>query len=78
MKDTPETYEAVERWNQGKINIFDEMARLERERDEARGENESLKLQIGLWEDGNLISEETLKEIRLLEEKLNQLKEGAK
>lgn len=37
MKDTPETYEAVERWNQGKINIFDEMARLERERDEARG-----------------------------------------
>ena len=35
MSDTPETYEAVERWNQGKINIFDEMARLERERDEA-------------------------------------------
>jgi hypothetical protein len=34
MKDTPETYEAVERWNQGKINIFDEMARLERERDD--------------------------------------------
>lgn len=36
MSDTPETQEAVERWNQGKINIFDEMARLERERDEAR------------------------------------------
>jgi hypothetical protein len=35
MNDTPETYEAVERWNQGKINIFDEMARLERERDKA-------------------------------------------
>ena len=34
--DTPETCEAVERWHQGKINIFDEMARLERERDEAR------------------------------------------
>jgi chromosome segregation ATPase len=34
--DTPETCEAVERWQQGKINIFDEMARLERERDEAR------------------------------------------
>ena len=32
--DTPETCEAVERWQQGKINIFDEMARLERERDE--------------------------------------------
>ena len=36
MNDTPETQEAVERWQQGKINIFDEMARLERERDEAR------------------------------------------
>lgn len=36
MSDTPETCEAVERWQQGKINIFDEMARLERERDEAR------------------------------------------
>lgn len=35
MSDTPETQEAVERWRQGKINIFDEMARLERERDEA-------------------------------------------
>jgi hypothetical protein len=34
--DTPETCEAVERWQQGKINIFDEMARLERERDQWR------------------------------------------
>ena len=34
--ETPETLEAIERWQQGKINIFDEMARLERERDEAR------------------------------------------
>jgi hypothetical protein len=32
--DTPETQEAIERWRQGKINIFDEMARLERERDD--------------------------------------------
>ena len=40
--DTPETCEAVERWQQGKINIFDEMARLERERDEAERENEQL------------------------------------
>jgi hypothetical protein len=35
MSETPETQEAVERWQQGKINIFDEMARLERERNEA-------------------------------------------
>lgn len=32
MSNTPETQEAFERWQQGKINIFDEMARLERER----------------------------------------------
>jgi hypothetical protein len=38
MSDTPETHEAVERWRQGKINIFDEMARLERERNAARRE----------------------------------------
>jgi hypothetical protein len=44
--------------------------RLERERDEAREENQNLKLQLGLWEDGNLISEETLGEIRLLEDKI--------
>lgn len=36
MSNTPETQEAVGLWRQGKINIFDEMARLERERDEAR------------------------------------------
>lgn len=36
MSHTPETQEAVERWRQGKINIFDEMARLERERNKAQ------------------------------------------
>jgi hypothetical protein len=35
--DTPETQEAIERWRQGKINIFEEMARLERERDDYMG-----------------------------------------
>jgi hypothetical protein len=43
MSDTPETYEAVERWNKGNINIFDEMARLERERNEARHEIQGWK-----------------------------------
>ena len=50
MSDTPETREAAERWRQGKINIFDEMARMERERnnlqdqrDFAMGEIERLK-----------------------------------
>lgn len=38
MSDTPETQEAVERWRQGKINIFDEMARLERERNKFKKE----------------------------------------
>ena len=45
MSDTPETVEAVERWQQGKINIFDEMARLERERDELR---EQLYIAVGM------------------------------
>lgn len=44
--------------------------KLERERDEALEELKSVKLQLGLWEDGNLISEETLGEIRLLEEQI--------
>jgi hypothetical protein len=36
VSDTPETHEALERWRQGKINMFDEMARMERERNEWR------------------------------------------
>ena len=42
MSETPETHEAVERWRQGKINIFDEMARLEQERNEALSKAESI------------------------------------
>lgn len=38
MSDHPHTREAMERWRQGKINIFDEMARLETERNAARRE----------------------------------------
>jgi len=34
MSDHPYTREAIERWQQGKINIFDAMAALEDERDE--------------------------------------------
>jgi hypothetical protein len=45
MNNAPETQEAVERWNQGKINIFDEMARLERERDEAREKYDTLAVE---------------------------------
>jgi hypothetical protein len=36
MSDHPHTREAIERWQQGKINIFDAMAELEDQRDEAR------------------------------------------
>ena len=32
----PDTEEAVERWRQGKINFFDEMSRLEAERNKLR------------------------------------------
>lgn len=50
----------------------DTAKRLERERDEAREENKNLKLQLELWEDGNLICEGTLGEIRLLEERIEE------
>jgi hypothetical protein len=43
-----------------------------REREEAREELENVKLQLRLWEDGNIICEETLGEIRLLEEQIKQ------
>jgi hypothetical protein len=36
MSDHPHTREAIERWRQGKINIFDALAELEDQRDEAR------------------------------------------
>lgn len=41
----PETQEAIERWRQGKINIFDEMARLESERNQARDTVHRLRLE---------------------------------
>ncbi len=36
MSDHPHTREAMERWRQGKINVFDALAELEDQRDEAR------------------------------------------
>jgi hypothetical protein len=38
MSDHPHTREAVERWQQGKINIFDALAELEDQRDEVKKE----------------------------------------
>jgi chromosome segregation ATPase len=35
MSDHPHTREAIERWQQGKINVFDALAELEDQRDEA-------------------------------------------
>jgi hypothetical protein len=45
--------------------------KMQQERDEAREELENVKLQLRLWEDGNIICEETLGEIRLLNEQIN-------
>ncbi len=36
MSDHPHTREAIERWRQGKTNVFDALAELEDQRDEAR------------------------------------------
>ena len=71
--DTPETQEAIERWRQGKINIFDEMARLERERDEARKESEEQARLLGMSAE----REESLRgKLFMLERELAKLKEG--
>jgi hypothetical protein len=71
MSDHPYTREAIERWQQGKTNIFDSMAALEDERDEARMEmakwagimhdpNKPLKLEPLIWKSnggGNSVPE---------------------
>lgn len=49
-----------------------ENQKLKKERDEAQKEIENVKLQLRLWEDGNLICEETLGEIKLFEEQIKQ------
>ncbi len=73
--DTPETQEAIERWRQGKINIFDEMARLERERDEARKESEEQARLLGISAE----REESVRgKLFLAERELAKLKEAAK
>ena len=59
--DTPETQEAIERWRQGKINIFDEMARLERERDEAITRRMETIMQCELYEQERDEAREALK-----------------
>jgi chromosome segregation ATPase len=42
MSDHPHTREAIERWQQGKINIFDALAELEDQRDDFRRMAEDL------------------------------------
>jgi hypothetical protein len=77
MSDTPETDAFMTRIRgiDGDKHWVpaDTAKRLERERDEARGKIENLKLQLGLWEDGNIICEETLGEIRLLKEQIDRV-----
>lgn len=51
-------------------HIIEKGGAIEKERDKAREELENVKLQLRLWEDGNIICEETLGEIRLLEDQI--------
>jgi hypothetical protein len=62
MNENPETCEAVERWQQGKINIFDEMARLERERDEARLQEKLLRVENNHNWQANDLAEQAFRE----------------
>jgi hypothetical protein len=47
MNDHPHTREAIERWQQGKINIFDALAELEDQRDAAQAECEEQARLLG-------------------------------
>ncbi len=49
-KKNPITQEAVERWQQGKINIFDEMARLEDDLNLYKKVNIDLRKEIRMLE----------------------------
>jgi len=48
MSDHPHTREAMERWRQGKINIFDALAELEDQRDAAQAECEEQARLLGM------------------------------
>jgi|688.fasta_scaffold156722_2 hypothetical protein len=49
MSETPRTDEAVERWRQGKINLWEETARLERELRLAQKEIKELREERDLF-----------------------------
>lgn len=46
MSSVPRTHEAIERWHQGKVNIFEEMAKLETELNFAEAERIDLAKQL--------------------------------
>lgn len=73
-RPTPETDAAsFTETNAANALVLASFARIfKRERDEAREVIENVKLQLGLWEDGNIICEETLGEIKLFEEQIKQ------
>jgi hypothetical protein len=81
MTDHPHTREAVERWRQGKTNVFDALAELEGQRDEAREQyklalydatQETLKVSmlksqwIAVCEERDAAQAECLEQARLL------------
>lgn len=55
MSDTPETREAIERWQQGKINIGDALARLEIERNALRTRNLALETALAYSAEGQAL-----------------------
>ena len=55
VNDTPETREAIERWQQGKINIGDALARLEIERNDLRTRNHALETALAYSPEGQAL-----------------------
>lgn len=64
VSDTPETREALERWRQGKINIGDELARLETERNALRARNQDLETALAYSAEGQTLLSKFLQAVK--------------
>ena len=75
MSSVPRTHEAIERWQQGKINIFDEMAKLETELNFAEAERIDLAKQLRSEKEMHAACQNEREEIAALVRRLFELLE---
>lgn len=72
--DTPETREALERWQQGKINIGDELARMETERNALRERNRELESALAYSAEGQTLLSKFLQAVKDRDEAQTKIK----